>query len=238
MGKDFFVGYLAKMPVELRGFVRKVVVGLFVVSAGLGLGVVLSQLGFDDSRFEIGTVREFRGVYHSSPYPSLVVDGTSIVFLVNPGKFSAEGLEEFVEHEILIQGKLLSRDGRRMVEIVPGSAVSLGVFGDGLSFDVAKTGGDEISLFGEVIDSKCFLGAMNPGNFKAHRACAVLCLKGGIPGLFVTRGGDGLGYYVIFPGESGRISDVLLDRVAEPLRIGGTVWEWGDLRVLEGVSIL
>ena len=44
-------------------------------------------------------------------------------------------------------------------------------------------------LRGEIIDPKCFAGAMKPGEGKPHKACAVLCLRGGIPPMFLTDAG-------------------------------------------------
>jgi len=45
---------------------------------------------------------------------------------------------------------------------------------------VPKTWG-EFDLVGEIVDSKCYFGNMNPGNGKVHRDCAVRCMSGGIP---------------------------------------------------------
>ena len=47
-----------------------------------------------------------------------------------------------------------------------------------------RAGARRRTLTGEIVDSKCYLGAMNPGAGGA--ACAGLCLIGGIPA-FVTR---------------------------------------------------
>ena len=41
-------------------------------------------------------------------------------------------------------------------------------------------------MAGEICDGKCETGAMRPGNGIAHRACAILCLAGGVPPVFVT----------------------------------------------------
>ena len=41
-------------------------------------------------------------------------------------------------------------------------------------------------LTGEVCDGKCSLGVMRPGNKPAHKACANVCLLGGVPPVFIT----------------------------------------------------
>jgi hypothetical protein len=38
-----------------------------------------------------------------------------------------------------------------------------------------------ITVRGELVDSKCYLGVMNPGHGKVHRDCAARCIGGGIP---------------------------------------------------------
>jgi len=48
-----------------------------------------------------------------------------------------------------------------------------------------------VELTGEIVDSKCYLGVMNPGNGKVHRDCAVRCISGGIPPAFLVRDADG-----------------------------------------------
>jgi hypothetical protein len=49
----------------------------------------------------------------------------------------------------------------------------------------------EVDLVGEIVDSKCYLGNMNPGNGKVHRDSAVRCLSGGIPPVFATNDFNG-----------------------------------------------
>lgn len=44
-----------------------------------------------------------------------------------------------------------------------------------------------VTLDGELVDSKCYLGTMKPGDGKTHKSCAILCLRGGIPPLFVSK---------------------------------------------------
>ena len=74
-----------------------------------------------------------------------------------------------------------------------------------------------MSLTGEIVDSKCYFGVMNPGNGKVHRDCAVRCISGGIPPAFLVRD------------VSGRIEALLLanwkrellDHIAEPVTIRG-----------------
>ena len=43
------------------------------------------------------------------------------------------------------------------------------------------------TFVGEIVDSKCFLGVMNPGRLTPHRACAIRCISGGVPPVLLVR---------------------------------------------------
>ena len=64
-------------------------------------------------------------------------------------------------------------------------------------------------LVGEICDGKCGTGAMRPGNGLAHRACAMLCLAGGVPPVFVT----------VQPGGGCRVPAARRARTAAPARV-------------------
>ncbi|MEZ5314225.1 MAG: hypothetical protein R2862_11570 [Thermoanaerobaculia bacterium] len=92
----------------------------------------------------------------------------------------------------------------------------------------------EFRLRGEIVDSKCFLGVMKPGSGKAHRDCAVRCISGGAPPLFVLRS-NGEPQEIVTLWLSSRDGDSLVDRildfVAEPVELSGQVtYSAGGLR--------
>ena len=91
----------------------------------------------------------------------------------------------------------------------------------------------ERTLVGEIVDSKCYLGVMRPGRRRAHRACAALCIRGGIPPLLVTRrpGGERWHLLLTAPG-GGPVGDAVLEVVAEPVVITGQVTRRGNLYYL------
>ena len=55
----------------------------------------------------------------------------------------------------------------------------------------------EVDLVGEILDSKCWFGAMRPSQGKPHKACASLCIRGGIPPAFFARADGGHGALMI-----------------------------------------
>ena len=38
-----------------------------------------------------------------------------------------------------------------------------------------------LQIEGEIVDIKCWLGRMKPGDGRTHRACGQFCIQGGIP---------------------------------------------------------
>src|SRR5947207_1819862 len=85
------------------------------------------------------------------------------------------------------------------------------------------------TLVGEIVDSKCFLGVMNPGQLTPHRACAIRCISGGVPPVLVVRQKNGPAIYLLLVASDGK---PVLDIVAEPVEITGEVEREGDLLIL------
>jgi len=82
----------------------------------------------------------------------------------------------------------------------------------------------QLSLVGEIVDSKCFTGAMNPGRYKQHRACAAICLAGGIPPIFVVSAPRGSTTTFLLVGPGGEmLNEELLPHIARTVRIDGQV---------------
>jgi hypothetical protein len=235
---DFYVGYLPKAPADVSRFVRRVVVGLTLLAMVIALLLTRGQGPFAASVFEFGKVRSFEGVVATQPYPRLQVirpsesgqpASYSQYLLVAPGKFGAGDLVAGWDGKsVRLRGQLIYRGGRTMVQIEPGSIVRSEA--DPVAPEAARDLGS-ITLTGEIVDSKCYLGVMNPGSGKVHRDCAARCLSGGIPPILVTA--DGREQFLL-AGPEGRAlgRDTVREFVAEPISIRGERWQLGDYQVL------
>jgi len=235
---DFYVGYLPKAPTALARFVRRVIVvlGLLVVTAALVL--VVGQKPFANSAFEFGKVRTFEGVLVTRPFPTLIVaragqpgqqDKYSRYLLVAPGKHGADELVAgFEGKRVQVQGQLIYREGGTMVEITPGSITVV----DTAPADQETTRDmGAVSVTGEIVDSKCYLGVMNPGQGKVHRDCAARCLSGGIPPILVST--DGHEQFLLVGLDERTLGrDALREFVAEPITIRGELLQQGESRLL------
>src|SRR5437016_9462632 len=90
-----------------------------------------------------------------------------------------------------------------------------------------------LTLVGEIVDSKCFLGVMNPGQLAPHRACAIRCISGGVPPVLLVRQKDGPPIYLLLVSAGGKpVNQQVLNVVAEPLEITGEVEQRGELLIM------
>jgi hypothetical protein len=235
---DFYIGYLPKAPPALARFVRRVIVLLGLLGVAIALALVTGQMPFANSAFEYGRMRGFEGIIEAQPYPTLLVarpgdvgsgDKHSRYLLVAPGKHGADSIVAgFDGKDVRLKGQLIYRESGTMIEIEPGSIVPLNSppAPQAPTVDLGP-----ITLTGEIVDSKCYLGVMNPGSGKVHRDCAARCISGGIPPIFVTLDGEeqfllvGADGYAIVP-------DALREFVAEPITMTGEALRRGETRIL------
>ena len=90
------------------------------------------------------------------------------------------------------------------------------------------------TFVGEIVDSKCHFGVMNPGTAKPHRACAIRCISGGIPPVLMVRHREGAIHYFFLVSSTGApVNKLVLDLVAEPVEITGEVERHGDVLLLK-----
>ncbi|MGH9536352.1 MAG: hypothetical protein ACRD3H_00425, partial [Terriglobales bacterium] len=219
-----------------------------LVVATIALALVAGQMPFANSVFEYGTVRSFEGFVEMQPFPTLLVarpgetgphDKYSRYLLVAPGKHGADDLLANVdEKHVRLQGQLIYRDGETMVEIAPGSITVLDTAH--AVQDIARDLGP-VTVNGEIVDSKCYLGVMNPGQGKVHRDCAARCVNGGIPPIFIVSdilsGGITLRGHeqLLLAGLDGRAlaGDALREFIAEPIQIQGELLQTGSTQLLK-----
>ena len=89
------------------------------------------------------------------------------------------------------------------------------------------------TLRGEIVDSKCYFGTMRPGSGSVHRTCAVRCIAGGVPPVFVIR--DEFGNtmsFLLVASDGSSVNDRVRSLVADPVEIRGRVSRLDDLFVL------
>ena len=210
---EFYVGYLP-MPAGLKRTIRRVVVALGVLAIGAAAILVAGQHPFPASSFEFGQYREWGGTLIAAPYPALVIPGQGLPWpLVGPGKHGVGDMRSLDGREVKLTGERIMRGDDHMIEIA-GQASSLsGAVGPRVP-DIEL---GEVQLTGEVVDSKCYFGVMNPGEGKVHRDCAARCISGGIPPAFLVRDSGGNIVTLLLANWK----RTLLEHIAEPVNIRG-----------------
>jgi hypothetical protein len=239
---EFYVGYLLKAPSGIARRIWWMVSALFLVAATGAIIFARAQRSYSPSAFEFGKERTFDGVVELHPYPALLVPRPGIAAgqepfsrytLVAAGKHGAnDQLSAFAGMTVRLRGTLIYRDDQTMVELVSGS-VSVLPEQNHAQETVQDLG--TFTLTGEIVDSKCNFGVMNPGNGKVHRDCAVRCLSGGIPPAFVTNNFNGRRATLLLraPGGERLPKEAFLKRVARPVSIRGNVTQLGETLLLE-----
>lgn len=234
---EFYVGYLPTPPGQAT-FLRRCVAILVLSIAGVAAFTTQAHNNPGAGRWSDSTVATMEGRLETVPYPMLLSSGESpdqpvqVTLLVGEGKFGIrERAEPLSGRMVRVRGTVLARDGRRMVEVVDGDG--------GLESLSAATPLAErntrrsVTLQGEIIDPKCYLGAMKPGEGKAHKECATLCISGGIPPMFITREPGGVVNYFLLADKNGRaVGDAILPLIADPVELRGDVEQLGDLRII------
>jgi hypothetical protein len=170
------------------------------------------------------------------PYPALVVDdapepypvGSRLWLLAAPGKHGAKvtGPEG---GRVRVRGTLIHRGNSAMLEIA-----GLDTLAD--SGPAAPPPHEDLGVFtltGEIVDSKCWLGVMNPGEGKTHLACAVRCVSGGLPPMLVIRDAPGRERHLLLTDPHGGPMDArILPVVGRPVTATGQVTREGELLFL------
>jgi hypothetical protein len=235
---EFYVGYLPKAPEALGRRTKITIAVLFVFAVAGALLFAISQRTVSTPvTFEFGQERTFEGTLVASPYPALLVARPaasagqpqySYYSLVAPGKHGADSVvADYARKSVRLRGALIYRDDQTMIELAPGSIVVLATTPSALP-EMQDWG--QFTLVGEIVDSKCNFGVMNPGRGKVHKDCAVRCLSGGIPPAFITDDFQGRPATLLLTTDEGKPlpKEAFLPHVAQPLQLRGAVRKSGD----------
>lgn len=236
---EFFIGYAPPMPTGVARVVRVVTGGLLAAAVLGGLILAIGHLPIDGGTFAFGQPERVTGILQQAPYPAIRLDGTAAgaprALLVAPGKFGAESLVDGLgARRVAFDGMRIARDGHEMFEIVPGTieAGEAAGNGDGIVGADPDAEGD-VTLEGEIVDSKCYLGVMVPGEGRTHRECAVLCLRGGIPPALRVRDREGRHALVLLvTPHGGSLAQEAAPHAFDPIRMSGRLSKEGGWWVL------
>jgi len=232
MIEDFYIGYLPKAPSSLGRWTIRIAAALVLSGLAVGALLIFGQPPYADSRFEYGVYHDYSGVIEEWPYPIFRTTNASFL-LVAPGKHGLSGPVAGLQGKtVSLRGSLIERGQDRMLEVLPESLHETAQAPAGIVSVLTDLG--PVRLRGEIVDSKCYLGVMNPGNGKVHRDCAARCISGGAPPAFVAQDAAGETQVLLLVGSDGRaLNKEILSFVAEPLEISGNLVRSGSNLVLK-----
>lgn len=243
MNDEFYIGWEARAAPGIMKTVRKAVVVVLTLVLLTPVVLAVSQRMIGASVFEWGNHKTFSGILQTAPYPHLLVprpgnaDGPSrysTYYLVAPWKFglNREAIAALDGKQVALKGALIYRGNQTMIETKPEWIQAMERTPNTTALPQSVPLGKQ-TLVGEIVDSKCFLGVMNPGQLTPHRACAIRCISGGVPPVLLVRRNDGPAVYLLLVSAEGKpVNKQVLDLVAEPVEITGDVERQGELLIL------
>jgi hypothetical protein len=246
MNDEFYIGWEAKAAPGIGQTMRKAAALVLALALFAPLMLAVSQRLIGVSVFEWGTPKNFAGILQARPYPHLLVPRPgdvgcqsrfSTYYLVAPWKFGVdrEAIAPLDGQYVTLKGTLIYRGNQTMIETKPEWIAAMKAPGSksGLAGVPPPRSLGKQTLVGEIVDSKCFLGVMNPGQLTPHRACAIRCISGGVPPVLLVRQKDGPAIYLLLVSADGQpVNRQVLDLVAEPVEITGEVERQGELLIL------
>lgn len=239
--KEFFIGWSENSAPQSISWIRKhiLLIGiLLVILVGI---CALFQSMIGKGFFDFGNIQNFEGVFVKSPVPMLVskdgIEGYKVLYLVNEFKYGIdkEQADSFHLKHVQINGTFIHDQKQGMIEISK-DGIELSQEKNFDSHDIPSFSAQgTIEVTGEIMDSKCWLGVMNPGSRKTHRACAILCIKGGIPPIVVgtETGQSNYDYYLLVGPDGAPVNNFIINYVGFPIKISGELEVAGDLKIIK-----
>lgn len=235
----YFVGYLDTPTADRRYLLALTGAGL-LTAGGLAAGLAALQGGAGRGEWDMATIVTRTGRLVPEPYPMLqTVDEAGraqTILLACDSKCGAQNKlseSDIATDQVEVEGSLIQRGRHQMMAVVnrpdwirpAGPEARLP---DLRQFAAQSEGA--VSLRGEILDSKCWFGAMRPNEGPVHKACAILCIAGGLAPYFYSRDILGRSRAVMITDPSGQaLVQPILRHVADPVAVDGELVRLGDL---------
>jgi hypothetical protein len=234
----FFVGYFP-IPKKLRPFLMVVSLSVIAVLGltGFIMGAAQDDPGPGAFRFDYGR-QTVTGVVELTPYPLLHVTtgndrikaGDTLMMSMG-GKAGVDARAQPLAGQLAqVSGVVLERGDLNMLQLRGGRAGLQAANGTAPETPTIAQG--RWKLTREICDGKCVAGAMRPGRGLAHKACANLCLLGGVPPVFVTSQPVLGSEFLLITGPDGTaLPAAAYDYVAQFISVEGEVSKHGSILV-------
>ena len=240
--EDFYVGYFP-LPQKHKRFLM-----LFLPSLAVSLLVFSFFMAQSQQRPKNETswnsrgygAIEVQGVITQNPYDLLRFrekkgEQIKTAIITSMIKTSiTKRIQGLYNQALKLKGVMIMQEGRFVFSVLNDEdAIKKSDFDISEFIHVLQEKKESVVLRGEIVDPKCYIGAMKPGGGKVHKSCAVLCIRGGIPPMFVTR--DELMkeiYYLVTDDKGEALIEPIIPYVGDPIEVKGYKEKRGDMLVL------
>ncbi|MEM9706098.1 MAG: hypothetical protein AAF850_08475 [Pseudomonadota bacterium] len=242
--KDTYPMYIgwAKAPTVDRRFLLAAMPALAAAGAA-GSYAASSQLSDPgEGAWLTGATHTIIGYLAAKPYPMIRMPdksapfGMRTILIVAQGKCTSSLMLERLDGALVeASGVLIQRKERQMLEVplalddwlTPAPSVAA----EAASFVTpTEESFGAMRLRGMVMDTKCFFGVMRPARGRTHKACASLCIRGGIPPSYWVRDTSGRERILLMTDDRGApLGEDILPMVAEASEADGELVRVGDI---------
>lgn len=238
---DFFIGWSPDTPKADRRFFLGAGLALTLGAGGLAALVAREQNAVGPGSWDQAAVKDYTGMVTVEPYPMLTtkdIDGTPITaFLACLGKCGVKPrLNSMKDGPVTVEGSLIQRGRHAMIAVSDSPDWITPLDGAAADPELAlpplEALGD-VALSGEILDTKCWFGAMRPSEGKVHKACAALCIRGGLPPALYAKDTSGRTRLLIMTNQGEAHGWDILPFVADPVRVAGQAYACGDILFLD-----
>lgn len=234
---DFFIGYLGRLPAALRGAISMAAVGLLVGFVGGAFAFSAAQPDPGDGA--VGGGQPITGVLRAAPYPHIRTAPSAAHpngrahLLVTQGKLGVAPRAAQLDGQVVQAAGFYARRGDvAMLQVQGAGRIEPQQGAAPHATPVEPLGRWRLS--GEICDGKCYLGVMRPGVGLAHKACANLCIRGGVPPVLVTEQPvEGSQFILLADAEGRPLGEEAHDLVALLISVEGALERHGDMLVLK-----
>lgn len=229
---SFFVGYLPA-PADTRRFAGALVAAILAGAALLAFA--LARTPTDVAASSYGDELSITGLIQTRPYPLVVAPPDAAhpqgrtIMLGGEGKHGASDFMAALDgRTATVRGVVVKRGDLDML-LTSQADVAAATLTTRAPPAVAL---GRWRIHGEICDGKCAAGGMAPGASLAHKACANLCIAGGLPPVLVSAAPvEGRHFLLLANADGGPAPSVIADLVALPVALEGDVERRGDLLI-------
>ena len=242
----FYIGWQDNAPIPFRHLRKTFFILVLTLLSAFALTYVFIAHTFIASTFDYGQLTELEGRLVEYPVFGLKTqlnDKTVTVPLVGFGKFDALPILQHIKSskknvpieklKVTLKGTLIQYQDKTWMELTEGQKSIIHLTEDDQAVKQKVTSEGEQTIFGEVVDPKCFFGVMNPAYGKIHKSCAIRCISGGIPPILATRrDGEFVDYYFLLDQNHQPMNKAILQYVGMPVKLSGNVVHIDDWKAI------